>query len=100
MVCASCSGAVERALAAVPRVAGCSVSVATEEALVRHAPGGAPPDAAALLAAVEDAGFEAELVRGSAARSRAGSGADAGGGGGPPGRREEGPSRSCCRWTG
>ena len=80
-MCASCSGSVELVLAAIPGVASCDVSVTTGEAVVRHKPATAPPDAAALLAAVEDAGFDVELVRGSASqawRRESDGGADSG----------------------
>jgi heavy metal translocating P-type ATPase len=55
MTCASCVGRVERALLAVPGVIGASVNLATERASVRS--WGVP--AAALVRAVEDAGYEA-----------------------------------------
>ena len=54
MTCASCVGRVEKALRAVPGVEDASVNLATEKATVR---GGA--EAAALVAAVRAAGYEA-----------------------------------------
>ena len=69
MTCASCVGRVEKALAAVPDVTGVSVNLATEKASVSGA-----PDAAALLAAVERAGYTASLSH-SGARPAVASGA-------------------------
>lgn len=57
MTCASCVGRVERALKAVPGVTEASVNLATERATVRGA-----ADAAALIAAIAGAGYEAKLV--------------------------------------
>ena len=54
--CAACVGRVERALAAVPGVARATVNLATERATVEFGPGEA--SAAALVAAVEDAGYD------------------------------------------
>ncbi len=54
MTCASCSGRVERALAAVPGVASASVNLATEQASVAVQP---EVDVDALIAAVDKAGF-------------------------------------------
>jgi Au+-exporting ATPase len=62
MTCASCVGRVERALCAVPGVNEAGVNLATERATVK---GGA--DAAALIAAVADAGYLAHAVDRSAA---------------------------------
>jgi Cu+-exporting ATPase len=59
MTCASCVARVERALKAVPGVADASVNLASESARVRWAAG--EPDTAALIAAVERAGYEAKL---------------------------------------
>jgi copper ion binding protein len=59
MTCASCVGRVERALAAVPGVAEASVNLATEWAVVRARAG---LDPAALIAAVEDAGYDARAL--------------------------------------
>ena len=54
MTCASCVGRVEKALRAVPGVEDASVNLATEKATVRGA-----AEAAALVAAVRAAGYEA-----------------------------------------
>jgi Au+-exporting ATPase len=62
MTCASCAGRVERALGAVPGVAAAAVNLATERATVT---GNA--DAAALVKAVEDAGYHAVPNDGGAA---------------------------------
>lgn len=56
MTCASCVARVEKALAHVPGVTGASVNLATEKARID---GAAPP--AALLAAVEAAGYAARV---------------------------------------
>ncbi len=56
MTCASCVGRVERALKAVPGVSTAVVNLATERATVRGT-----ADAAALVAAVEEAGYGARL---------------------------------------
>jgi Cu+-exporting ATPase len=60
MTCASCVGRVEKALAKVPGVAGAEVNLATETAEVRWV--GREPDVAALLAAVQKAGYAARLA--------------------------------------
>ncbi|HVN41430.1 MAG TPA: heavy metal translocating P-type ATPase [Steroidobacteraceae bacterium] len=59
MTCAACSARVERALGRVPGVASASVNLATEQATVEAARGTAPQ---ALIAAVERAGYTAQLV--------------------------------------
>ena len=60
MSCASCTGRVERALAAVPGVTGASVNLAAGRAAIRHPEGVvAVRD---LVAAVEAAGYEARPV--------------------------------------
>src|SRR5688572_29082505 len=59
MTCASCVARVEKALAAVPGVAEASVNLANARARVRLS-GDADP--AALIAAVEDAGYAAHPV--------------------------------------
>ncbi|HJX57197.1 MAG TPA: copper ion binding protein, partial [Thiobacillus sp.] len=58
MTCASCSARVEKALAKVPGVLDASVNLATEQATVKVAQG---VPAAALIAAVERAGYGAQL---------------------------------------
>ncbi|MFQ3623879.1 MAG: cation transporter, partial [Acetobacteraceae bacterium] len=60
--CASCSGRVERALAAVPGVLGASVNLATGAAEVRAVRGAT--GAAILAAAVERAGYGATAIDG------------------------------------
>ncbi|MGO8919695.1 MAG: heavy metal translocating P-type ATPase [Stellaceae bacterium] len=57
MTCASCVARVEKALARVPGVADVSVNLASEEAHLHRRAGGA--DLAALIAAVEAAGYGA-----------------------------------------
>ncbi|MGC8521922.1 MAG: heavy metal translocating P-type ATPase [Steroidobacteraceae bacterium] len=64
MTCATCALRVEKALRAVPGVLGATVNLATERATV-HGLGALVPSA--LIAAVERAGYEAELT-GDAAR--------------------------------
>ena len=63
MTCAACVGRVEKALRKVPGVADAQVNFATETAAVRWAgqadPGG---DVAALLAAVDRAGYQAQWL--------------------------------------
>jgi Cu+-exporting ATPase len=68
MHCAACVSTVEHALAGVPGVEAAEVNLATEEARVRLAPSGsgddggneaAAPDVAALIRAVEKAGYRA-----------------------------------------
>ena len=58
MTCASCSSRVEKALAKVPGVLEASVNLATEQASVKLTQG---TSAAALIAAVERAGYGAQL---------------------------------------
>ena len=58
MTCASCSARVEKALAKVPGVLDASVNLATERATVKLVRG---TSAAALIAAVERAGYGAQL---------------------------------------
>ncbi|MFP4890841.1 heavy metal translocating P-type ATPase [Paraburkholderia sp. EG304] len=60
MTCAACALRVEKALAKVPGVVRASVNLATETATV-HPQGTASADAAALIAAVRKAGYEATL---------------------------------------
>ncbi|MBI3155574.1 MAG: heavy metal translocating P-type ATPase [Burkholderiales bacterium] len=59
MTCASCVRRVERALATVPGVREASVNLATNEAVVRQL---GAADAAALVAAVERAGYAARAL--------------------------------------
>ena len=67
MTCASCVGRVERALRAVPGVTEATVNLATERATIKGS-----ADAAALIAAVADAGYDARPVdRGAAANAEA-----------------------------
>jgi len=63
MTCASCSTRVEKALNKVPGVLEASVNLATEQATVSLVQG---TSAAALIAAVERAGYEARLPQSSA----------------------------------
>jgi P-type Cu+ transporter len=58
MTCASCVRRVERALAGVPGVAAATVNLAAESADVEL---GQPADVGALIAAVEDAGYQAAV---------------------------------------
>ena len=69
MTCASCSARVEKALARVPGVLEASVNLATEQATVTLARGTSP---AAVIAAVERAGYGASLpaASGTAAPAR------------------------------
>jgi len=66
MHCASCVARVEQALAGLPGVISASVNLATESATVTYDPG--VTDAAAMLAAVQGAGYEAELPAAEAER--------------------------------
>lgn len=59
MTCASCVGRVERALKAVPGVTQAAVNLATERAMIRGS-----ADAATLIAAIEDVGYEAKAIGG------------------------------------
>jgi len=65
MTCASCVGHVEKALKAVPGVIDAAVNLATEKATVRHLDGAVAP--AALIAAVNAAGYRAEAASSGAA---------------------------------
>jgi P-type Cu+ transporter len=69
MTCATCAGRVEQALNGVPGVTHAAVNLAAEKALV-EAPQGVA-SAAALIAAVERAGYGARLVADEAERDRA-----------------------------
>ena len=64
MTCASCSARVEKALGNVPGVLDASVNLATEQAAVEVAQG---TSAAALIAAVERAGYGAHLPQAASA---------------------------------
>jgi P-type Cu+ transporter len=68
MSCASCAGRVENALRGVPGVISASVNLASEKALVDGFSGLLRPSA--LVAAVRDAGYDAELVTDDAVRDR------------------------------
>ena len=57
MTCASCVGRVEKALKAVPGVTSAVVNLATEKATVHGS-----ADAAALAAAIENAGYDARVI--------------------------------------
>jgi len=69
MTCATCAGRVEQALKQVPGVDGATVNLATEKAVVQGHAGLLRP--AALIEAVQDAGYEATLLTGNAERERA-----------------------------
>jgi Cu+-exporting ATPase len=69
MTCASCVGRVEKALKKVPGVVGAEVNLATERAQVRLS--AREPDTAALLAAIENAGYTGRTVRSEAAQAPA-----------------------------
>ncbi|HEY0200352.1 MAG TPA: heavy metal translocating P-type ATPase, partial [Burkholderiaceae bacterium] len=69
MTCASCSARVEKALRRVPGVTTAEVNLATEIADIQLASRSSDP--AALVAAVEKAGYQAELLQGDAAASAA-----------------------------
>jgi Cu+-exporting ATPase len=60
--CAGCVATVEAGLRRVPGVVAASVNLATERATVSLAAGTAPPPAAALIAAVKNAGYGARLA--------------------------------------
>jgi Cu+-exporting ATPase len=62
MTCASCTGSVERALMAVPRVRAASASCSTDAAEVWYEGGGKGGGAGAFLAAIDAAGFAATLA--------------------------------------
>ncbi|HUB10457.1 MAG TPA: heavy metal translocating P-type ATPase [Acetobacteraceae bacterium] len=75
MTCATCAGRVETALAAVPGIASATVNLATEHATV-EGPGGLLHPAA-LIAAVQNAGYGAEWLTGDAVQRQAAEQADA-----------------------
>ena len=66
MTCATCQGRVEKALAAVDGVVAASVNLATEKASVTGIAG--LVRASDLIAAVEDAGYEADMLTGDSER--------------------------------
>ncbi len=68
MTCASCSARVEKALARVPGVVSASVNLASEKATVEGVVGLLRP--ADLTAAVQKAGYGAELLTGEAERDK------------------------------
>ncbi|MES2300431.1 MAG: heavy metal translocating P-type ATPase [Pseudomonadota bacterium] len=70
MSCAACAGRVERALLAVPGVERAAVNLATETARVAVGAGG--PQLAALVAAVERAGYQGAPAAAGAAAGAAG----------------------------
>ena len=69
MTCATCAGRIEKVLSAVPGVTRAQVNLATERASVEALAGVLRP--ADLIAAVERAGFEAQLLTGDLERDRA-----------------------------
>jgi P-type Cu+ transporter len=75
MTCATCAGRVEHALAAVPGVLRAEVNLATQRATVEGITGLLHP--AALIEAVQDAGYDATLLTDDAAQQRAADQADA-----------------------
>ncbi|QPC95835.1 heavy metal translocating P-type ATPase [Mesorhizobium sp. INR15] len=64
MTCASCVGRVERALKTIPGVTEAVVNLATERATIRGT-----ADAATLIAAIEDVGYEAKVIGAAAGNS-------------------------------
>ncbi|WP_084438657.1 heavy metal translocating P-type ATPase [Shinella sp. HZN7] len=66
MTCASCVGRVEKALKAVPGVTNAVVNLATEKATVQGT-----ADAAAIVAAIENAGYEAKVIAAAAGSHQA-----------------------------
>ncbi|WP_048646311.1 heavy metal translocating P-type ATPase [Nitratireductor soli] len=64
MTCASCVGRVERALKALPGVTGAVVNLATERATIHGT-----AEAATLIAAIEDVGYEARVIGAAAGNS-------------------------------
>ena len=66
MTCASCVGRVERALKAVPGVTNAVVNLATEKATIQGT-----ADAAAVIAAIENAGYDAKMVAAASVASQA-----------------------------
>ena len=66
MTCASCVGRVEKALKAVPGVTNAVVNLATEKATVQGV-----ADAAAVVAAIESAGYDAKVIAAATEASQA-----------------------------
>ena len=66
MTCASCVGRVEKALKAVPGVSNAVVNLATEKATIQG-----PADAAAVIAAIENAGYDAKVIAAATGSSQA-----------------------------
>ncbi len=66
MTCAGCAGRVERALSRVPGVSSATVNLASEKATVQ----GVALHPAALVGAVQEAGYRAELLTGDFSRER------------------------------
>jgi len=75
MTCATCAGRVEKALATVPGVRRAEVNLATGQAAVEGPSGLLHP--AALIEAVQDAGYDAEWLTGGGAQQHAAEQADA-----------------------
>ena len=69
MTCATCAGRVEKALSAVPGVTRAEVNLASERASVEGMAGVLKP--ADLIAAVQRAGYDAELMTGDVERDKA-----------------------------
>jgi Cu+-exporting ATPase len=69
MTCATCAGRVEKALSAVPGVARVEVNLASERASVEGTAGVLKPTD--LIAAVQRAGYDAELLTGDVERDKA-----------------------------
>ena len=65
MPCASCVGRVEKALKAVPGVTNAVVNLATEKATIQGS-----ADASALVAAIENAGYDARVIATAAGTSQ------------------------------
>ncbi|MGI6853877.1 heavy metal translocating P-type ATPase [Mesorhizobium sp. 1B3] len=66
MTCASCVGRVEKALKAIPGVTNAVVNLATEKATVQGT-----ADAAAVVAAIENAGYDAKVIAAAAGPTQA-----------------------------
>jgi P-type Cu+ transporter len=75
MTCATCAGRVERALTGVPGVVRAEVNLATQRAMVEGLGGLLRP--AALIEAVQNAGYGATVLTGDAAQQREAEHADA-----------------------